>query len=278
MSRTFATAFLLLTLGAPSHAQITAIGTADEQLLIIRSLTNAGRKLYSKDASGLQLYNLDLSPFLTIDFPAAPEGSTYFGPVYFLESTFDTDPSSIEVMMLMQDAEFNLWTRVIRDDGTVVFEDLQYGISAQGGHEDLNGGPPLFNGDDGTAYMILSNYPYAVPTVSKLYQLPGTVPCLDCSNSGLGIEPVDLGAAGSKLELMPNPASDMVTIHYALPQGTRSGTLLVYDASGRQVQAITVSGSGTTQLSMTSHAAGSYRCSLMAGQPLLKTRSLIVTR
>lgn len=92
-----------LLMGTGLQAQINQVGTVPAQLLVVRSLATAGVKLYSTTQNSLTLYNLDLSIYSTITYPALPLGYSYFGVLYITESTFDTDPSTIELMMLTVD-------------------------------------------------------------------------------------------------------------------------------------------------------------------------------
>ena len=67
--------------------------------------------------------------YTTIAYPPLPEGYAYFDVLYFTENTFDTDPLTIELMMLTQSETFVSGTRVFRDDGTILFDELGQLIS-----------------------------------------------------------------------------------------------------------------------------------------------------
>ncbi|MBK9764717.1 MAG: hypothetical protein IPO87_15545 [Flavobacteriales bacterium] len=79
---------------------------------------------------------MDLSVFATTQ-PALPVTT-----IAVTESTF----ASIELMMLTTDTSGVTGTRVIRDDGTVLFDEPGYTISGGGGYDDVNDRPPLFTG------------------------------------------------------------------------------------------------------------------------------------
>jgi len=270
------TSALLLSLGM--RAQISEVGMVPELLLVVRSVPTAGVKMYSTSSTGVTLYNLDLSIYSTITYPALPVGYTYFSVLYFTESTFDTDPSSIELMMLTVDTSYISGTRVFRDDGTILFDDLGLGFSGTGGYSELNEKPPLFTGEDGVTYMALTSYPTNPPTISKLFQLPGSLPCLDCaSGSGLGLQDVGPATNEGSLTFFPNPASDQLTVAYTLPSNAGSGRLLLQDALGKLVANFPLDTSGRTSIVLSGYSNGSYTCCLLADGRVIRTRPLILT-
>lgn len=259
-------------------AQITQVGTSPGRLLVVRSLPTAGVKLYRSSGTGIQLYNLDLSPYLTLTYPALPDGYTYFDALYITEDLFDTDPGSIEVMMLTQSSEYVSGTRVIRGDGTIVFDDLAAGFNGAGGYSDLNGKPPLFTGDDGVAYMLLSSHVTGTGNVSKLFQLPGRLPCLECSDTSVGMAPQGMGNSMDAFSLFPNPTTSTVTVTYSLPEHTRTARLMVHDAVGKEILDISLNGSGNSVLDLSAHAKGLYRCTLSVDQRILATKAVVLTQ
>jgi len=269
----------LLTLATCSglRAQITEVGTLPELLTVVRSIPTAGVKLYSYDQNSLTMYNLDLSVFATITYPPLPTGYNYFAPVYLTESTFDNDPLSIELMMLTTDTSGVTGTRVIRDDGTVLFDEPGYTISGGGGYDDVNDRPPLFTGEDGIAYMNLTTYPINPPISSKLYQLPGSLPCFDCATGwNLGIGQHDLGTNTGELSLFPNPATDQLTVDYTLSSGATNGRLVVLDALGKLVANISLNGSGRTHVPISGYPSGTYSCVLLTDGQRQRSERFVV--
>jgi len=275
MMKRIATTFLFGTaLLSASNAQITPVGSAPGIMLVVRSLPNAGVKLYSDSHTSLVLYNLDLTPYLTITYPAPPVQWHYYSVLYLTESTFDTDPATIEVMLLMTNEEGTSGTRIITQDGTILFNDTTQASSAGTGYSELNGRPSLFTGEDGFTYMILTNS--VPPNGSQLYRLPGELPCLDCTGvPSLGFAPVASGSL-SELAVSPNPTMDMVNISYRLPSGTHLATLRVSNAAGQEVGRTALDIGGRTTISLAGHARGTYIFSLMVGQQVLRSIPVIV--
>ncbi len=259
--------------------QITEVGTANSWLLVTRAIPTAGVKLYEHNSSSLTLYNLDLSEYATIDFPALPVGHSYFGPQFMTESTFDTDPQSIELVMMVNGPNSVLGTRVFRDDGTILLDELGHTLNIASGSE-LGMSPPLFVGEDGITYLSLTTYPTNPPASTKLFQLPGTLPCIECEGGIVMGLPLEAGDADptTALLLFPNPAADDVALRYTLPEGTKAARLLVRDAQGRLVANLPLTAAGHAVLSMAGHANGQYACSLVADGRVVRTEQLMLAR
>lgn len=261
-------------MGQGLQAQINEVGTASGGLFVVRSLPTAGVKLYRNLATSMTLYNLDLTVFSTITYPALPPGYFYFDVVYITESTFDTDPSTIELMMLTRDTNYVMGTRVIRDDGTILFDELGLGLSTQGALSELNAKPPLFTGEDGTTYLLLYG-----STGSHLYQLPGTLPCMDCSSEpGMGLQETVAVPEEGQLALFPNPASDRIQVNYSLPARASKGHLMVSDARGRLVANVPVDASGKASMLLAGQSNGRYTCNLVVEGRIIRTRQFELVR
>ncbi|MBL7952418.1 MAG: T9SS type A sorting domain-containing protein [Flavobacteriales bacterium] len=242
-------------------------------------MPTAGVKLYSTSPSGLTIFNLDLSVYANIPYPPLPDGYVYFDVLYITESTFDTDPLSIELMMLTQSPSFGSGTRIFRDDGTILLDELGYGFSGTGGYDDVNAKPPLFADENGVAHLVLSTYPTTPPTSSKLLQLPGQVPCMDCATgSGVGIQPGGTVMDQGSLTIFPNPTSELLTVDVLLPVGVHAGRLLVHDAVGKLVANLSVQGSGQLEVSVTGRASGIYTCVLIADGERRQAEQFVVER
>lgn len=268
-----------LALGLQLNGQITPVGTVEGApgLLVVRSLPSAGVKLYTSNSTSTTLYNLDLSVYATISYPPLPEDVDYYSPLYITENTFDTDPSSIEVMVMTIHTDGASGTRVIRDDGTILFENLSYAQSGVGGYDEVNAKPPLFSDENGQVYMLLTSYPAGPqPHATKLYTLPGVLPCLDCGGIGMGVEPSEMTGGGSELGLFPNPTTGDVTVTYTLPTGTGKAQLLLHDAAGREVARHVLDASGRASLSVNGLASGTYRCNLLVNERVRGSRTLLV--
>lgn len=286
--------FTLAAFGALlAQGQITLVGSANEDYVAVRSLVSNGPKLmrYISPGNGIELVNLDLTPFLTINYPPPPSGWAYKGPGdggtgegrawYITESLFDADSTTIEVLVLMRlDNDYEAkGVRVIRQDGTVVFEDLDYSM---GYNWDLYGGPsplddrsPIFHDHVGATFMLLTN---EESSDSRLYQLPGSLPCLSCNGITVGMAEGGGGMEIVEMDLSPNPARDELNVRYVLPFRSQSLNLLITDGSGRTVQVVPLDRSGRSTIHLNALSSGSYQCSIRNGERVLMTKAFQVMR
>jgi hypothetical protein len=76
----------------------------------------------------------------------------------------------------------------------------------------------------------------------------------------------------------PNPVRSSTTISYTLPNGTRNARMLVTDAMGRTIKAVTLNESGTLQLNTATLSSGVYNYSLVIDNQTISTRKMTVVR
>lgn len=77
--------------------------------------------------------------------------------------------------------------------------------------------------------------------------------------------------------LTPNPVKGSASIRYSIPDGS-SGQLLISDAAGRQVKAISLKGGGTLNLDASTLASGVYNYSLIVNGKKVQTEKMTVLR
>lgn len=82
---------------------------------------------------------------------------------------------------------------------------------------------------------------------------------------------IDNVLANSSVKAYPNPASEQFSVSYSVEQPS---TLVVYDAQGRQVRAMAISGNGT--LSISNLPAGVYAYGIVNGKSRSQMQQLIV--
>ncbi|MBL8001907.1 MAG: T9SS type A sorting domain-containing protein [Flavobacteriales bacterium] len=260
-----------------AHAQITLLGTANQTLQVRRSLVSAGTKFLKADTASLTLYNLDFSTFLTINYPPAPAGYTYSGEMralYITEALFDNDPATVEVIALLKFQNQLKGMRVIRQDGSVLFEDLNYWVGLTAGSHGLNDSPAIFTAEDGNTYMVLTNG--SAGNSTKLYQLPGNLPCLACDGTISGF--ADNGSVESgNLVLYPNPSTTELNLRY--PIDTEPGSeIRIIDLQGRIVIAARTNAEGSNVLSLNELAQGQYICTIITSNGPTRSATFSVVR
>lgn len=261
------------------NAQITDLGTMVAPS-VIKTLPSAGIKILEMNSSaGFLLLDLDLSVYQSITFPSIPGYSFWSGPYYVTEDLFDTDPTTIEYAITMrQPGSIHNHFAVIRADGTVLFTALFQSLFTLGSAFE-----PIFNTPEG-ARMILtgssngmgSDYP------TRLYSLPGTLPCLACDGTvsalGMMVGNEEMRPEPSELQAFPNPAGSESTITYSLPSGIEHATLVLTTLSGAVVLRNAITGTGSKTITTADLAAGTYLYHLETDQGMIGSKRLMVVK
>ncbi len=261
------------------EAQITDLGTMVAPS-VIKTLPSAGLKILESNAPvGFVLRDLDLNVYQSITFPSIPGYSFWSGPYYVTEDLFDTDPTTIEYAITMRaSGSVHNHFAVIRADGTILFTAENQSLFTLGSAFE-----PIFNTPDG-ARMILtgssdgmgSDYP------TRLYSLPGTLPCLACDGTvsalGMTVGNEELRPAPPELHAFPNPASSESTITYSLPSGADRATLVMTTLSGSVVLRIPVTETGSMTITTADLAAGTYLYHMETDQGMVGSKRLMVVK
>lgn len=270
----------MLVITGSLQAQITALDTLPVRMSTILTLQTAGPKFISTNSTGFTLYNEDLSVFTNAVFPPAPPGYTYFTmfiPTFMTETLFDTDPTTIEFAVNVQNTtnpSIN-GTRILRTDGTVLLDDLNhipYGWSGPGPFATSNS---IMNTPEGTR-MVLSTSYSVNPPECVVYALPGSLPCLPCSDEMQGWNGDHMLPEPAFLTAFPNPAGSSATVRYTLPPGTGRGWLVFFTLNGAEVKRIPVDASGVKALSTTDLTPATYLYQLITPDGPVDTQRLIV--
>lgn len=231
--------FLLFSI-RPAEAQITEVAEHPGGLTALRSL-GSGVRLIEPWPSGIGvggtriIRNLDMSVHRVLNYPAAPPGMVWISMWYITEALFDNDPGTIEFIMVagQNDVPPSNAVFVFREDGTQLFvlDPGNFNVQLGGTYQ---GSDPVFM-EQGAAYMVLDAGGW-MNGPTKLFALPGTLPCFDCHGtpgaSDINVGLTDAPAPPSGMTVHPNPGSTLVQV---LLPGHPADALLVFDAGGRMV-------------------------------------------
>jgi hypothetical protein len=244
-----------------ASAQFNLVATSSTPLVPLKSL-ESGIKLITPMSAGANervIRNLDLSLFRTLTFPAPPTGHQWTTCSYVTEALFDTEPSSIEFILMSTSVSGpgDIHFLVCRENGEVLFQQSPGAAVAGVGNGTTNFWDPVFV-SEGIAYLLLhESGGFGVP--ARLYELPGTLPCMDCYGSpsssgiGLGDGPIIDGTSG--FALFPNPNSGMVNVDLGSLQ---ADALHVLDAAGQLARIVPVNGQPRLSISTWGMAPGRY--------------------
>lgn len=258
----------------PAAAQITLVDSVPGDLVELRTLRTAGQKLMEYPVStypNVNIYNTDLTPYVSFTVPAPPPGFSYNVFGYFSEDLFDTDPTTIEYMaMAYASPPVSQQVFVYREDGTVLaaFDPGNINFNS---HSGLSWGP-IFNTSNGPVMIVRR----AFSGQSVLVSLPGTLPCMDCSGVIMFSGDEDRIPTAASMNAFPNPATNAITVQYTLPAGT-NGHALLYDALGAEVRRVPlVTKQGTVEIITTGLPTATYRCEVVAADGQHLGASIVV--
>lgn len=225
------------------------------------------------------IYNLDLSVHRVLNYPAPPSNMQWNILGYITEELFDTDPSTIEFVMVAgsPSGPGDFATFVFREDGTELFSQNPGSMVASiGGY--LLSSNPIFSAD-GQSYMVLyTNSVFGQPT--RIYALPGTLPCMDCygspTTSGIGMGGNTVTDPFSGMVLQPNPVQDEVLVSFD-KDAAQADVIAILDASGREVMRQR-SSSASTSLQVAHLANGTYTVLALRGGERIGSLPLVIGR
>jgi hypothetical protein len=221
----------MLVLRITANSQITLdFQSPLGNIIPIKLATNEAKYFYNDYLSLFQnntfsLYNLDGSLYKIIQMPPQPTSLVgIYGPYYISRTLFDNDPSNIEYVIQYNcdSVAYNEIrdSKVIREDGTILLDELYGSISMSPGR--------VYATEEGTKLM-LSPYLYAngtpLPILTKVFNLPGEIPT--------STNDIDFNFNSSPL-LYPNPNNGSFVVNL---NKTNSETAIieVYSISGKLI-------------------------------------------
>ena len=87
-----------------------------------------------------------------------------------------------------------------------------------------------------------------------------------------------ISGSGKLMQATPNPSSSTTRISYNLPAGVNQAQLLLTDAQGKIIKAISLNNSGTVDLNTGGLSSGVYNYSLLINGKIADTKKLVVAR
>ncbi|MFZ4520809.1 MAG: T9SS type A sorting domain-containing protein [Bacteroidales bacterium] len=206
---------------------LTFFGTSRAQIYLEKTYTSSaeltelavsGFKYYEMVVSNnlCRLYNMDHTAWKTISLNV-PSGMYLYDIKFVSETLFNTD-SKVELAYIYYSYDTTLlyytyFTKVVNEDGMEL-------LSIPGcAYMEIE--KPGTNGTKLLAFVY--DYSIVLWTVSTLvYSLPGDLP----------IGGIPLTCKENLKHSYPNPANDMVTIPYMLPDGVKDGEVYLYNGIG----------------------------------------------
>src|SRR6185436_14128010 len=181
------------------------------------------------------LYNPDHSIYKTINVPQV-SGNKVMDISFVTENLFDLD-SLIEYMFYYIPNGGNGLVRevmVVNENGTVLLDVDSANFTSNSGEDPYRGfiNLPIFpNGNQTKLYLYKD-------TTTIVYNLPGQLPCLECSNgvtTGLILQQGPVSGS-HKSTAYSNPFTNSVKNKYILPENCRHGFVNIYDITGNLIK------------------------------------------
>ena len=123
MARKATHALIQMLLPLVGFAQITLENEIALPVYSVITLTDGTKLLPSTPSTNsCVIYNVDFTPYRTLQFPTLPAEFDWFGPpTYITQSLFDTDESTIEYLLFGSAPDGTAMVVVGREDGSMVF-------------------------------------------------------------------------------------------------------------------------------------------------------------
>jgi len=269
-------ALLFAAAAIPVHSQFVELAQSPGVVHQINSLAY-GTKLIdwwgsSQTTSGSRtVYNPDLSVYRVLSFPAPPAGMRWSTIGYITETLFDIDETNIEFCLTASGIDFSgQAVYIFREDGEQLFVQnpgSMFAIMGMG-----FSGAPIFTSDNQT-YMVVHGTDGNGPT--RVYSLPGTLPCMDCYGSPSNFPMGGTADAGvrSGVAVYPNPASQFVTVALGWAQ---ADAIDLHDAAGRLIRTERTSGNPRIQISTAGLANGRYTLAVKRAGNVIEALPLVI--
>jgi len=206
------------------------------------------------------LYNLDGSPYKTIQMPPKPDPSALIEIVDFItNSLFDNDSSNIEYLVHYDPCDSLLsgapWrVKIIREDGTVLLDEAYASYS----------GLQIYNTEQGVKLMLPYYTDNSILYKKIVFSLPGKLPS--------GVEKNYLNET-IKPSLYPNPNSGTFFINVNSKLG-ESATIDLYSITGKLLRSYK-SDSKIIQINESGLSNGVYIINTQTNQGFQRTKMII---
>lgn len=224
-------------------------------------------------AGTLTVYNPDLSVYRVLSIPTAPAGMQWATIGYITETLFDLDETNIEFCLTAIGGGISdQAVYIFREDGEQLFVQNPGSMFAYFGMG--FSGAPIFTSDNQT-YMVVHGGDLNGPT--RVYTLPGKLPCMDCYGSPSNLQLGGFTDPGSRSDivLFPNPAAQSVTV--ALGE-SQADAIAILDAAGQLVRNERIGGRQRVELSTSGLAQGRYIVMVQRAGLRLVSLPLVIER
>lgn len=237
--------FLLLTLisvSVKSQIVLEQTPVGNQNVYVMRPSNSADKYIVYRDnntftgSDTVRIYNSDWSLYRQVNLPAGFEYNPLqlIQPLAYIvgsDNLFNSD-TLIEFLVARNNYLSNYTVSVINELGQTLFtfpDSIQYGAMFL----------YKINNTFKVYYEVdLSQYPYEGGT--KIYSLPGSLPCSQC-NIASGIVEPNYSEGISEMKVYPNPFNNSLEINYDFQTHQDNPRLILTDILGRELKSIPLS-------------------------------------
>ncbi|MBP7810370.1 MAG: T9SS type A sorting domain-containing protein [Bacteroidia bacterium] len=233
-------------------------------------------------SGGIDIYNLNHTLFKTITVPIAFAGGYYF----ISENLFDLD-NGVEYLVWRYSFGPTYTTNIsiLDESGAVLF--TKDSASLGGIMTNQGTSPNIFMNQDPVYYdgtgvklklAIWNQYNSTGYKRTDIYNLPGTIPCNDCTAGITTLMSNPGSSTNSNAEFFPNPVADQLKLKYKLPAGSHLAEMKIYDTQGKLVDEFKITDHYDFIYLPTNYNNGLYLYSLIVDGKIIKTEKIVLNK
>jgi hypothetical protein len=273
-----------------SNAQITYDATYTlDNAVHLDKFHLSGYKYVEADIPNLKIkiYNINHSLFKTINIP--PQPLTIKSVAYVSEQLFDTD-TLIEYALNCNQfysgppgyvlSNFSIY----KENGNLVMYKDSANMPYTGYN---NSGNDIFDNFSGVYFdglntkmqlAVCGPVGYAF-TRTRVYTLPGTIPCSQCGSTGTVMGRPSISNPGPANPIFwPNPVTDQLKLKYELPKDHKNADIKIYDLQGKLIETFKVTDTFDFIYLPSDYNNGLYLYSLNVDGKTIKTEKIILNK
>lgn len=257
--------------------------------MYLTKFTSLGYKYVLLDGPSktIKIFNLNNSLFSSIQIPSIALSSNPNIEVnYVSDNLFDLD-NNIEYVLYTYTSSVNPFppkTYIFKDNGTQIF----YKDSSSRVSNSSTNGNNVFSNYDNVFFDGLSTKLKVIKVTGsqfsqinryEIYNLPGVIPCIQCSATGTTIgRPEYQGNNNSEPLFYPNPVNDQIKLKYDLPKNYKSAEIRVQDMQGKLLETYKVTSDFDFIYVPSNYTNGLYLYSLVVDGAVIKTEKIILSK
>jgi hypothetical protein len=230
--------------------------------------------IHDNQAKTLVLYNTNNTVYKTIPIPSSITTGYYVG--WLSDDLFNLN-ANVEYALVTYGTVSKV--HIFDETGALLFSRDSANL---GNFYDVNpvmSQSGIFRTPNGVKMRIMRYANATGPLASsyELYDLPGNLPCQQCSATGTVLGISTSGEVGEEEALFyPNPAQHNLKLKYELPAGSRQATIEILDVTGKKIESMEVTNNFSHILLPADYNSGLYFYALYVDGKLVKTEKVVL--